>query len=142
MYCSTLFEASSARLAVSKIMKHLTDKCREDALRHLNPYQCEVCSKRFRKCFTKKCHKRKRNPCVPPVGDRNSKPDFWVSPKLQRAVSELEKAKGYDMVIAAIHECICICGEFFHLMFLKLALDLTWPLMSRPRWGTDTEHPE
>jgi len=103
-------------------MKHLTDKYREDALRHLNPYQCEICGKRFGKCFTKKRHNRESNPCVPPVGDRNSKPNFWVSPELQRAVSELEKAKGYDAVIAAINKCKRICGESFHSMFLKLAL--------------------
>ena len=45
-------------------------------------------------------------------GDRSSKPNFWVSLELQRAVSELEKAKGYDLVIAAIQKCKHICGGF------------------------------
>ena len=83
------------------------DKCREDALRHLNPYQCNVCGKRFGKRFAKKRHERKKNPCVV---DGNNEP---LSSEFQRAVHELEEAKGYDMVIAAIDKCKNICGEFF-----------------------------
>jgi len=81
-------------------------------LRHLDPYQCKRCGKRFGKRFAKKRHKRNRNPCVPVEGNGNSKPDFWISPELQKAVSELEKAKGYDMVIIAIDKCKEIYSEF------------------------------
>ena len=95
----------------------VVDKCREDTLRHLNPYQCKICGKRFGKRFGKERHEKKKNPCAP---DGNCKP---VNPELQRAVSELEEAKGYDMVIAAIDKCKNICGEFFP--HLKLTLDLT-----------------
>jgi len=123
MYCSILFKHLMSRL-VGKTMKHLTSERREDALRHLNPYQCKVCGKRFGKRFAKKRHKRKGNPCLQVEGDRNSKPAFWVSPELQRAVSELEKAKGYGTVIAAIHKCKHICGGFFLFILLKVALDL------------------
>ena len=99
---------------VSEVMKELIaiDKCREDALRHLDPYQCKICGKRFGKRFAKKRHKRKRNPCVPAEGNGNSKPGLWVSPELRRAVSELERAKGYDMVIAAIDRCKKVYSEF------------------------------
>ena len=83
------------------------DKCREDALRYLNPYHCNICGKRFGKRFGKERHEKKKNPCVP---DGNYKP---VSSGLQKAVSELEIAKGYKKVIAAIDKCKNICGEFF-----------------------------
>ena len=119
MYCSILVKASIVCMA----MGHPTDECREDALRHLNPYQCKICGKRFGKRFAKTRHERKRNPCVPVEGDRISKPAFWVSLELRRAVSELEKAKGYVNVTAAIHKCKHICGESF-LLLLKLALYL------------------
>ncbi|KAF8426212.1 hypothetical protein EV426DRAFT_18872 [Tirmania nivea] len=85
---------------------------KEDALRHLNPYQCKICGKRFGKRFAKKRHKRKGNPCVLVEGDRNSKPVFWISLELRQAVSELERAKRYGPVIAAIQKCKSICdGE-------------------------------
>ena len=99
---------------VSEVMKELIaiDKCREDALRHLDPYQCKICGKRFGKRFAKKRHKSNRNPCVPAEENGNSKPGLWVSPELRRAVSELERAKGYDMVIAAIDRCKKVYSEF------------------------------
>ena len=75
---------------------------------------------------------------MPVEGDGNTSP---ASLELQGAVSELEKAKGYDTVIAAIHKCKNICGGFPFIL-LRLTLDLTWPIMSWPRWGTDTEQSE
>ena len=99
---------------ISGLMKELIaiDKFRTDSLRHLDPYQCKICGKRFGKRFAKKRHKRNRNPCVPVERNGNSKPDLWVTPEFQRAVSELEKAKGYDRVIAAIDRCNNIYSGF------------------------------
>jgi len=93
-------------------MKHLIEY-REDALRHFNPYQCEICGRRFGKLFTKERHKQNKNPCVPvAIGENeNSNPALWVSFEFQRAVSELEKAKGYGPVIEAIEKCNQILSE-------------------------------
>jgi len=66
--------------------------CREDALRHLNAYQCTNCGKRFRKKYGLTRHGK--SPC--------DKSLFTpVSPELARGLQDLEAAKGY-MEIQAI----------------------------------------
>jgi len=97
---------------VSISMKHLIEY-REDALRHFNPYQCEICGRRFGKPFTKQRHQQNKKSCVPVAirENENTKPALWVSLEFQRAVSELEKAKGHGPVIAAIKKCNQIPSE-------------------------------
>ena len=62
-----------------------------------------------------------------------------LSTELQMAVSELEKAKGYKNVIAAIDRCKKFYGEFFPHIKLTLDLDLTCPIISRSRRETNPE---
>jgi len=42
----------------------------------------------------------------------NGKPVVWVSPELEAAVMHLEKVKGEENVIAAIHKCKLLYCEF------------------------------
>ena len=102
-------------------------------MRHLSLYQCTICGKRFGKRFNKERHEKKGKPCMP------GNPDFRISPELQMAVSKLEKAKGYDMVVAAIHRCKNLSGRFPpHVTQIE-----AWakPATSRPRDRTNTEDP-
>jgi len=87
-------------------MKYLIEY-REDILRHFNPYQCEKCGQRFEKLFTKQRHQQKKNPYVPVAirENKDTKPALLVSLEFQRAMSELEKAKGYGPVLEAIEKC-------------------------------------
>ena len=79
-------------------------------MRHLSPYQCQICGKRFGKRHANIRHDNKRYPCQL-VGGRNSKRVFWVSSELWLAVKVLEEARGYDNVMAVIQTCKHICSE-------------------------------
>ncbi|KAF8455742.1 hypothetical protein BGX38DRAFT_1327840, partial [Terfezia claveryi] len=46
---------------------------KEDTLRHLSPYQCQVCGKRFGKRHAITRHGKKQSPCQPVEGV------IWVS---------------------------------------------------------------
>ncbi|RPB24679.1 hypothetical protein L211DRAFT_142271 [Terfezia boudieri ATCC MYA-4762] len=80
---------------------------KEDALRHLNGFQCKICGKRFGKRYGKKRHSEGRiSPCTPLEGGNNQ---GWLSPEFEAAIVELEKAKKAANVMAAIHKCIKLC---------------------------------
>ncbi|KAF8426225.1 hypothetical protein EV426DRAFT_19542 [Tirmania nivea] len=94
---------------------------KEDALRHLNPFQCDICGKRFGKRYGKGRHKEKKKVKCVPAG--NDKRVVWVGRKLEEAILDLEKAKGYLKVIAAINKCKELCSECVpHIVHLILEL--------------------
>lgn len=77
---------------------------KEDTLRHLSPYQCQGCGKRFGKRYACTRHGKKQSPCKPVEGV------IWISSELRSAVKGLEDARGYDSVMAAIQKCKHICN--------------------------------
>ena len=87
------------------VLKLLTKGHREDALRHLNPFQCKKCGQRFGKRYTLDRHGKVKTPCM----QRPVKKGVWISQELEVAVEALEKAKGYDQVIVAID----VCKQFY-----------------------------
>ncbi|KAF8455726.1 hypothetical protein BGX38DRAFT_144362 [Terfezia claveryi] len=83
---------------------------KEDALRHLNAFQCEKCGKRFGKRYGKERHSEKKQiPCTPPEGG-NNQAVTWITPDFAAAIVELEDAKKEAKVMAAIAKCIQLCG--------------------------------
>ncbi|KAF8416245.1 hypothetical protein BGX38DRAFT_1284170 [Terfezia claveryi] len=75
-------------------------KVKEDALRHINSYQCERCGKRFGKKYRLDRHrllKRKRL-CI--AGEFAE-----VSPELKALLIQLEKASGYQEIKAIMDQC-------------------------------------
>ena len=87
------------------VLKLLTKEHREDALRHLNPFQCKKCGQRFGKRYGLSRHGKDKIPCM----QRPVKQGVWISQELEAAVEALEKAKGYDKVIMAID----VCKQFY-----------------------------
>jgi len=88
------------------LFKVVTDckSFREDALRHLRPYQCQSCGRRFAKRCGRSRHYKKRNQCI--AGGRDGNDTYKpVSAELRQAVKVLEEAKGYEKVTAAIDRC-------------------------------------
>ncbi|KAF8455743.1 hypothetical protein BGX38DRAFT_1166614, partial [Terfezia claveryi] len=82
---------------------------KEDALRHLNAFQCEKCGKRFGKRYGKKRHSEKKQTlCTPPEGG-NNQAVTWITPDFAAAIVELEDAKKDAKVMAAIAKCIQLC---------------------------------
>jgi len=94
-------------------------------LRHLNPFQCERCGKRFGKRYGKKRHSNKKNtPCMPVEEGGNGQEVVWVSRELTAAVVGLEEAKGGHEVMAAIDKCKKLCSESILHVILIVHLTL------------------
>ena len=82
-------------------------------MRHLNPFQCERCGKRFEKRYGKQRHSEKRKfQCAPVEEGGNGQAVAWVSREFEAAVLELEEAKGSYSVIASIRKCKELCCEY------------------------------
>ena len=91
------------------VLKLLTKGHREDALRHLNPFQCKKCGKRFGKRYLLDRHsKGRKTPCI----QRPVKEGVSINQELEAAVEALENAKGYDKVIMSIDACKKFYGEY------------------------------
>jgi len=68
---------------------------REDAIRHLNGYQCDICRKRFGKKYGLKRHKKdKIKKCTADTADTIPK----VSQELVDLLVKLESANGYEEI--------------------------------------------
>ena len=81
-------------------------------MRHLNPFQCEICGKRFGKRYGKGRHIwDRKSQCMPVEESGSDKVVVWVSQELEAAVKDLEEAKGYVSVTAAIDKCKQLCCE-------------------------------
>ncbi|KAF8436698.1 hypothetical protein BGX38DRAFT_1214043 [Terfezia claveryi] len=78
-------------------------KLKEDALRHINGYQCLTCGGRFGKPYGLNRHHRNKTKCT----KRNYE---LVHPELLRWLGKLEKAKGYIPIKIAINQCKPYCG--------------------------------
>ena len=98
------------------VLKLLTKRHREDALRHLNPFQCKKCGQRFGKRYGLGRHSKGKTPCMQRPVKKGAR--VQISQELEGAVIALEEAKGYDEVIVAID----VCKEFYGECALHVTL--------------------
>ncbi|RPB18349.1 hypothetical protein L211DRAFT_854207 [Terfezia boudieri ATCC MYA-4762] len=77
-------------------------KLKEDALRHINGYQCLTCGARFGKPYGLKRHHLNKTKCT-------KRDCELVHPALLLWMRKLEKAQGYSLIKSAINHCKPYC---------------------------------